>query len=195
MTRGMTPGLTPGLTRGEIEALLPFMANGTLTGEERQMVEAAVNADLSLQDELATLRAIRLTMQAETVQSPGDFGVARLMRETQPHATPSRPLLWQIAAGVLLAIVVGQGALMIRDPVSDGYELAGQVSPALIGFAPEATDIAKRELLLEAGVEIIGGPSALGLYEFTPIQGVTFEQASAILEASDLVETLEPPSE
>lgn len=183
------------MTRDEIEALLPFLANDTLTGEERQSVEAAVNADPDLLAELAALRAIRQTMQSDMVQSPGDMGLARLMRETKAQPKPSRPILWQIAAGVLLAVVVGQGALMIQDPVSQGYELAGQASPALIGFAPEVTESAMRDLLLEAGVEIIGGPSALGLYKFTAIQGVTFEQASGILEASDLVETLEPPSE
>ncbi len=183
------------MTRDEIEALLPFLANDTLTGKDRQQVETAVNADPVLQQDLAALRAIRQTMQSGTVQSPGDLGLARLMRETKAPAKPSRPILWQIAAGVLLAVVVGQSALLIKDPVSDGYDLAGQVNPALIGFAPEITESAMRDLLLEAGVKIIGGPSALGLYQFTVLKGITFEQASAILEASDLVETLEPPSE
>jgi len=180
----------------EIDALLPFLANDTLIGKERQLVEEAINADTDLRANLAALRAIRQKMQSDAVQSPGDLGLARLMRETKEQAAkPSRPILWQIAAGVLLAVVIGQGALMIQDPVSDGYELAGQGSPALIGFAPEVTESAMRELLLEAGVKIIGGPSALGLYEFTALEGITFEQASGILEASDLVETLEPPSE
>ena len=67
------------MTRDEIEALLPFLANDTLTGEERQSVEAAVNADPDLLAELAALRAIRQTMQSDMVQSPGDMGLARLM--------------------------------------------------------------------------------------------------------------------
>ena len=68
------------MTTAQIHELLAFRANGTLEGEDLATVEAALAADADLRAELAALTAIRATMQAEEVQSPGDFGLARLMR-------------------------------------------------------------------------------------------------------------------
>ena len=68
------------MTRDEISALLPFLANGTLEGDERAEIEAALAEDAALQAELRALRAIRATMQAEESFSPGEMGLARLMR-------------------------------------------------------------------------------------------------------------------
>ena len=55
----------PDMTRDEIEALLVFLANDTLEGEERAAVEAAVAGDLALQAELEALKSIRSEMQAD----------------------------------------------------------------------------------------------------------------------------------
>ena len=91
------------LSSDEIEALLPFLANGTLDGDELQEVTAAVAADPQLAFQLAALRGIRDTMQSEGVgSSPGEFGLARLMRDVrseQSHdpskdTTVVRPRIW-----------------------------------------------------------------------------------------------------
>ncbi|MEL6204908.1 MAG: hypothetical protein AAFR47_06310 [Pseudomonadota bacterium] len=75
------------LTQNEIEALLPFLANGTLEGSERTAVEGAVAADPKLDLELSALRAVRERMRAEEIQhSPGTFGLARLMRDVEREA-------------------------------------------------------------------------------------------------------------
>lgn len=187
------------MTPQEIQSLLPFLANDTLTGEDRGAVEAAVAADTGLQSELAALRAIRSTMQAEEGFSPGEMGLARLLRdagEQKVAARPAaRPLLWQVAAAVLLAVVLGQGFLMTRQSDPGGYQLAGSDAAISIAIAPDATEAQFREMLLSAGAEIISGPSALGFYELKIAEGATLAEVHAILEASDIVENITPPPE
>jgi anti-sigma factor RsiW len=181
------------MTRNEIEQLLPFLANGTLEGAERDAVEAAVAGDPALQSELTALRAIRETLQAEEAFSPGDMGLARLMRavddEQVTHQPSSRPYIWQFAAAMLLAVVVGQALWFAQPDGGPGYELAGRAAfeISVVETTPEA-DL--RALLLQAGVEIIAGPSALGLYALQPLEGVTETEARAVLQASPLIESL-----
>ncbi|MDJ0630709.1 MAG: hypothetical protein QNJ44_20805 [Rhodobacter sp.] len=183
------------MTRDEISALLPFLANGTLEGKERAEVEAAVAADATLQTELAALRAIRETMQSEDSYSPGEMGLARLMRdaETQVPATRiQRPWIWQAAAAVLLAVVIGQAVLTNREPVPGGFELAGaDDAPISAAFAPDTPESELRDLLLRAGVEIAAGPSAIGIYRLEPLEGTDLSEAARILRAADFVESLE----
>lgn len=196
------------MTREEIEALLPFLANDTLQGDERAAAEAAVSGDPALAAELEALKAIRAVMQAEasedTGYSPGEVGLARLMRgveaETQAMAPVEapvvRPVIWQFAAAVLLALVVGQ-SLYFGNRLNDdgaGYQLAGTAAFE-ITLVETATEGAIRAMLLAAGVEITAGPSALGLYELRLLEGVTLEEARSVLEASALIESLSLPEE
>ncbi|MDF0603666.1 hypothetical protein P1J78_23340 [Psychromarinibacter sp. C21-152] len=193
-------------TRDDIHELLPFLANDTLEGEERRAAEAAVAEDPELQTELAALRAVRETMRAEDAYSPGEMGLARLMRDVEAEAPQAaapprsgRVLAWQAAAAVLLVAVIGQGAFLMRGggdmaeaPQPEGYSLAGAgaEAPFTVAIAPDTPERALRALLLEAGVEVTGGPSALGLYQLAPVEGVTPDEARGILEASDIVEDL-----
>jgi anti-sigma factor RsiW len=155
--------------RDEISALLVFLANGTLAGDDKARVEAAVAADPGLQAELDTLRAIRATMQDEALpQSPGAFGQARLLRDIarEANATP-RTWLWQGAAAAAVALLVVQTALVWRD---DGLRLAGGETEIVSGpvltvaFSGTATEADIRALLLELDLSIVSGPSAIGLY-------------------------------
>lgn len=186
--------------RREIEALLPFYANGTLPEAERAEVEAAVAADPALDLELSALRAMRETMQGEDVQGPGEFGLARLMRDVEREgATTERAdaqrrsvRLWQVAAGLAAAAFLAQAALLWQ-PEDTGLRLAGGEGAAAltVAFAPEATEAEIRALLLPLGVEIVTGPSALGLYGLRVPEGTEAEslealRAAAIVEAVDL---------
>jgi len=185
------------MTRDEISTLLPFLANDTLEGTERAEVQDAVANDRDLAAELATLRAIRDTMQAETITSPSELGLARLMRSVEAETTAAntnrRPLIWQIAAAILLAVVVGQTAYQFTDPQQPGgYQLAGDAAPTFtVAFSADTTEADMRALLLDAGVEIVSGPSALGLYALAPLEGVTLDAARAELETSALIELLQ----
>ncbi len=190
--------------RREIEELLPFLANGTLEGDEKTRVEDALQNDASLAGELAALIAMRDTMKAEEgTESPGEFGHARLMRalekktpvQTAPAAAApqtSRPIFWQIAAGVLCAALLGQAVWNSGADEGD-YILAGGGEAALtVTFNPDATEDQIRNLLLDAGVEIVGGPSALGLYELAPLEDVSLDEAASVLEDnSEILESID----
>jgi anti-sigma factor RsiW len=159
----------PDDTDRELSALLVFLANGTLEGEEKARVEAAVAADPALQVELASLRAIRARMQDEALpQSPGAFGQARLMRDLDREARPLRSnRLWQGVAAAAMALLVVQ--TLVVQTGSDLRLAEGKVEVAsgpvlTVAFAGTATEAEIRALLIELDLTIVSGPSALGLY-------------------------------
>jgi hypothetical protein len=126
-----------------------------------------------------------------------------------PQAT-RRPWLWQAVAAVAVAGFLGQTfwtqILASRPGVPGGFQMAGAPAvappappPAAIAapggvlsvaFAPDATEAAIRALLLEQGLEIVAGPSALGLYV---LRADDPEAArAALLAATGLVESADP---
>lgn len=194
------------MTRPEIEALLPFMVNGTLEGEELEIVEAALERDAGLRAEYAALAALRDTMQAEEAgYSPGEMGLARLQKALDGDAAFGTPPsdrmtarsatiapIWRIAAMILLVIAIGQGAVLLRGAGEPSYELAGDNAAALVvSIRPDTTEAALRAILVETGLEIVGGPSALGFYDLAPLDPETpLDTFRARLEASGLFDTI-----
>ena len=206
-------------SREELDLDLPFLVNGTLTPDEAAELEALLAQDPPLAAERDALAAIRVGMQAEEVRSPGEFGLARLLRDagrddgrdggrdgagglggSTPARAPSRVWMWQAAAAVAVVGLLAQ-TLLLRDsgaPGQDGYVLAGarlapdQAAALVVGFVPSATEGQIRDLLLDAGVEITAGPSALGLYRLGPVEGVDpSDAAEALRAAPDIVESVE----
>lgn len=201
---------TPELTRDEIEALLVFLANDTLEGPERAVVEAAVAEDPQLAGELEALKAMRGEMQAQTgMPSPGELGLARLMRDIDaetpssnvPEAanSPTAPSgFWKIAAVVLFGLVVAQTAFFGYDRGSNvrlagGEEAAQTYEHTLrVSFVPDATEGQIRQVLLDQQLVIIDGPSALGLYTLGALDAAQKDSALAALSnATDVVESVE----
>lgn len=183
------------MTRDEVSALLPFYANGSLTGDERAEVEAALAGDAALREELAALRVMRATLQTEPVQSPGEFGLARLMRAVEaeakvaPPVAATRSTVWRIAAALLFAAFAVQSLYLWQGPGGPAVTLAGdEVAGLTVAFAPDATEEAIRALLLAADLQVIAGPSAIGLWVLT---GPDLAAAEAALAASPLVESVE----
>ena len=181
------------LSSQDVALLLPFLANGTLEGEELAQVQAAVDQDPALAAELAALENRRETMQADdTAYSPGEMGLARLMRDidapVQQVAAP-RAGVWQIAAAVLLAVTVGQTVMLAQsDQVDQGYQLAGDTAAHFaITVHPDTTESDLRALLLAAEVEIVSGPSALGLYRLALLEGADADAARARLQAAPAI--------
>lgn len=182
--------------RSDIEALLPFYANGTLSEAERAEVEAALRDDPALELELSSLRAMRDTLQAEETRSPGEFGLARLMRSVEEEGRsrgsgrglqPAR--LWRIAAVIAIAAFLAQSVFLL-DRGGPGYELAGDGAGAVrVTFDPGATEAEIRAFLTELELEITGGPSALGLYDIMALDGEVSDEDMMALQASPLIET------
>lgn len=184
------------MTRDEIEALLPFHVNGTLQGAERAEVEAAIAADPDLAAEVAALAAVRATLRAEPVQGPGEFGLARLMREIEREAaTPVRPgvsNLWRVAAVLALTLALGQAVWTVSREAPPAVTLAGGAAEGvLVAFAPGTTEAELRALLLDLDLVIVEGPSALGFYRLVPADPEADPAAfRAALEAAPIVESL-----
>lgn len=197
------------IPRDELEALLVFLANGTLEGDERDAVEAAVADDPQLQAELEALKSIRSEMQADApAATPGEFGLARLMRdidrETQdrlsaqaPAETTDRSRIWKFATAAAVALVALQTAVFVTSPESV-IELAGGGSEAqtgptvIVAFNETATEGAIRAALLDLGLVIVDGPSALGLYTLAAPDEATRDAAIDRLSAlTGLVDSAE----
>jgi len=196
-------------TRDDLALLLPFHVNTTLDADERAAVEAWLAEDPEAADEAETLAAIRRDLQAEHVTSPGEFGLARLMRDigregaapATPAAAPKaanlvqRPWLWQAVAAVAVAGFIGQALLTGGERESDlRYGLAGAeadmaAASLTVAFVPEATEAQIRDLLVGLGVEIVSGPSSLGLYGLSAVDPA--EAAAALRAAADIVESVE----
>ena len=182
------------LDRKEIEALLVFLANDTLEGEERAEVEAAVAADPRLQTELEALKRIRAEMQADQLaHSPGEFGLARLMRDIDRDAAAPvqtaqvlRPRVWQAVAAAAVALLVVQGIWGGAGPDVGGDDIVlagGAEGDIRVTFSGNATEAEIRALLLELNLVIVDGPSAIGVYTLDAPDDATRDAALQRLQS------------
>ncbi|MEM6482883.1 MAG: hypothetical protein AAF922_10880 [Pseudomonadota bacterium] len=196
----------------EAERLLIFLANDTLAGEERAAVEAAVEADDRLAAELAALRTMRHKLQDEEAShSPGEFGLARLMRDIDAETTMAvthvggkrsgASSFWKIAAVVLLGLFSAQSAFVYLKGEQDGTDVQlASGDPAVsterptlrLDFDPDATVSEIASLLLETELTIVDGPSAIGFYTLEALDEAGYAQALEILQSRpDLVDIVE----
>ncbi len=188
--------------RRRIEELLPFYLNGTLDGDERAEVERALADDESLRFELEFLGAVRDDVKSrDPGQSPGEFGLARLQREIEREGQVSKPgerrNLWRIAAAFAFALFAAQSIWIVSSTGPD-VELAGgnggtvEGTTLIVGFSESATEAQIRMLLLDLELEIVGGPSALGLYSVLVPEGLSVDDTLVALSgATGLVESAE----
>lgn len=184
--------------------LLVFLANDTLEGDERQKQERAVAEDPELEAELAALWAIREKMQAsDPVASPGEFGLARLMRDVRAERAAAQPanrggMLWKAAAvaAVMVLAIQNTAPYLSNGPVAELADGGSSETPVgaqlTVAFVASATEGDIRSLLLELDLVIVSGPSALGLYQLVARDEAAAQQAAERLGlAVDLVESVE----
>ena len=197
-------------TPTEIALDLPFLVNGTLSAADKAEIEALMAEDALLAAEHDAMAAIRTGMQAEEIRSPGDFGLARLMRDvaregavpvSAPVRAPARSWMWQAVAAVAVVGLLAQtfyqretGSSGETGAAPAGYVLAGAEAPGalVVSFAPGATEAAIRDLLVGLDLEIVAGPSALGLYRLDVLEGGDLTAAATALRgAPEIVESVE----
>ena len=202
--------------RDEIETLLPFYLNGTLSGADLAMVEDWLandpNADAALAEaegELAFITADNEALRAhpnafkrfsEALEKEAGSAVSPISRFSAwlrgTFAIPA-PLVWASAAAMLALAVVTAGNL--GGPPQNDIEVAGSgvadnAPFALVTFKPEArlSDIAA--LLKTSGAQMSDGPSASGTFKIK-VSAATiadYDAVMAVLSKSPLVETLTP---
>jgi len=72
-----------------------------------------------------------------------------------------------------ITVIVVQGALLVQSHYQSAvYEPAGtsETGPLIqVRFEPGATERQIRTLLVDAGLEIVAGPSASGVYRLAPL--------------------------
>lgn len=180
--------------RREIEELLPFYVNGSLGDAERARVEAALEEDEALRLEVEFLQRMRGSVK-EGAQDAGvgALGERRLLRSIRRERRRDglrravRPAL-ALAAGLAL---VAQ-SLVIANLMGEerGLDTLGAGGAHLqVRFVPEAREGDLRELLLDEGLVIVEGPSALGLYHLRLEEPEELDRALEALRArEDLIE-------
>ncbi len=169
----------------DIEELLPWYVNGTLSADERQRVETHLASHPDADEEVRFLQALRASVK-QTELPVDELGWRRLQRtmradptaETTTQATVtsiSSPTWMKFAVAASLTVALLQGLYILRpadDPMAGYTTLSGGSAVAIaegtvlaqIDFAPEATEAAIQSALQEVGATIVDGPSAIGPY-------------------------------
>jgi len=202
--------------RDELEALLPFYLNGTLSGDELAAVEKWLASDPGALEALGAAEAEHSAAVAanETIRPPAG-ALTRFSRALDREAGPAREKtggaswlsqLWQRIAGLpaglawgaaaaALAVLILQAAtgVGVRNP---GYEIAGAEAElhagpfALVSFKADAGVGQIAAFLSENGAVVIGGPSAGGVFRIAiPVKTVAeYDRVFGLIAAQPFVE-------
>ena len=123
---------------------------------------------------------------------------AALLDRLQWSQTPNMAKLAlgaQFAAVLALAIAVAMPGG--QDMGGAYYDVVSGTAPTLaadlnIAFAPDASEAAVRELLLELDAQIVAGPNSLGMYSIALPADVDLAQTQTALSANELVTYAQP---
>ncbi len=176
------------ISRDELDKLLPFYVNGTLTEEEKTVVEKQLADDPAFEVERQYLVALHSKIKEQEMEgSPGELGLARLKASIQKEASISPQVVdeptpapepeqdnvvqgwWKpVAIAACLGLAVMSTAQVNTAFFDDGMTTASggaSSGPVLqIFFEEAATEKDIRMLLRQKQLNIIEGPTALGFY-------------------------------
>jgi hypothetical protein len=168
----------------EAQSLLPWLANGTLTGAEQERVQAHLQGCAACRSDLAVLHTLRAASPGDAPGGDVDAAFARLLPQLDAPAVvvvqpaPPRPAAndrnWlRVAAGVQFCAIVVLGLLLARAPAgpgahADAYRVLGAGEGTrhglVIAFNPDTTERDIRRIVLASGARIVGGPTATGAW-------------------------------
>jgi len=158
----------------DVSSLIPWYLNGTLSDTERAQVEAFLRDSPDAEPQLQMWRAVQLDSRLQPVTQPGvDFGWQRLRRDLKREQRRGPNQFWRMAVAASVLMVVGlQTAILMRQdtgtryaPMSGTAEIPGDAWRVQVRFAESAAVADINALLLRVDARVIGGPSALGIYE------------------------------
>lgn len=196
---------------------IPFLLNGTLPAPERDALKAAIAADPALGRELELQKRIReavnqsaavpvrsslpqflnrLSAESQREVLRSNEKVATIERKVTPLSQEMRSRRgWKIAFALAASLVVIQAAMLApllkqtsptMEPLSGATSATASANLQLT-FKPDATEKQIRELLRANGVEIVAGPSALGIYSARATDAAT--AAAALSKSNAVVES------
>lgn len=167
---------------GRCEQLLPWFVNGTLTADERALVEGHVADCARCEKELARLRVIALEVREMEVDPACDRAFAHLVSRLEGDGVATGPAIarqpwWRSARGLqalaasqALLIVLG-AAWIVRDeaPVGDSFRTLSDAPKAsgarmFVTFDARVPEQEIRAAVLAAGSRVVDGPTPDGLY-------------------------------
>ncbi|WP_169544576.1 hypothetical protein [Sneathiella aquimaris] len=172
-------------TDKELDHLLPFYVNNSLSGAEKQAVEDRLKTDPDFDAERQFLVALQGKIKEQVFEkSPGEMGLARLHAAMGEHGKSfkstdvSKGVLandnsvqgwWRpVAVAACIALAVLGGIQVNSTLTEEGMVTAsgGNASgPVLqVFFEERSTEKDIRSLLRQQQLNIIEGPTALGFY-------------------------------
>jgi anti-sigma factor RsiW len=205
-------------SRDELEALLPFYLNGTLSGADLEAVEEWLAADAEAMAALAEadMEAAGTSAANEVVRPPAD-ALARFNRALEREAGPARAAsgnpfaaLWQRLAGLPVGLAWATAALAIAlvlyQAVYGGFgqrsefEIAGTEQDeakrpfALVVFKADARMADIGAFLAANGAAIVGGPTATGVFRIAvPGEtGAEYDRLVALIATQPFVDSVTP---
>jgi hypothetical protein len=170
----------------EAAELLPWFANGTLSGVEHSRVERHLARCVSCKRDLANLDALRALVQAECSDPAADHALIRLQARIERLESSARPSAvlrsvigrWQAMRPWLRGAVIAQTALLALlacvwqrpSPPHYYHTLAAPATPRgaaasiVVVFDASTREEDIRGLLLRLHARIADGPSRDGVY-------------------------------
>ena len=162
--------------QGHPAELLPWFVNETLSTEERHTVEQHVETCPQCQQEISLLQKMRTHVKEIRTESPGEFGLNRLLSTVRndqtvteaPQQTISQWWKSGFAIAASLIIFIQAGLLIDTWYISKPMiPLSGPQEHGLVlqvSFTPTATEAQLREVITAIHGRFIDGPSSLGIY-------------------------------
>ncbi|MEM6709632.1 MAG: hypothetical protein AAF648_12685 [Pseudomonadota bacterium] len=135
-----------------------------------------------------------ISLASNDAEAPAGF-FERLLGSLQWSATPGAAR-WALGAqfaaitGLVVALVVNPGVSgdEVYETVAGPAPVAATLPALSVGFEEGVTEAELRALLTGFDLEIVGGPSTIGLYQIAPrAEGVDLAALAAKLEASTVV--------
>jgi anti-sigma factor RsiW len=197
---------------------IPFLLNGTLPAAESAELRAAIAADPALAREVELQKRVREAVnQSVAVPNRSSLpqflnrlaaeSQRDVLRSTDKVSTLQRTITpisqeirsrrgWKIAFALAASLVLIQAAILAPllkqttpalEPLSGASSTAAS-SNLQLTFKPDATEKQIREALRASGVEIVAGPSALGVYQARANDASV--AADALKKRSDVMESV-----
>jgi len=178
----------------EVDELLPWYVNGTLSDDERERVRRYLGGNEQGSSDVEMLQGVREAVKVRQFDSPGELGRHRLKAAIEKESRGRRSGgpssgWWRPAMAAAVLVIAVQSVLLISSWQSDdAFKPAGVAPerPAIqLRFQPGATEGEIRGLLSRLDVEIVSGPGSVGVYRVAPVgSDANIEELVARLRAA-----------